>query len=268
MKFNGLTYKISVAILVISIIYTFLYSGITGLLLCSAVTLITAAFIDQFEIVVAIATIFALFYTYFLKKYFKKFEPFENANSSTIIDRIGKMKGGYNTKGSGEIKEPTGVYNPAVEGFEDVQPKVPKEGESQQSSSAPAKRDNEVDSKKVDDVTSAVKDIDTKNKNKKDDNILSEEFSSATNELFKAGKMPSEHKDGAQLDAGSTLMKAMESFDPTQINSMTQDTKKLLETQKSLMGMLTQMRPVLADGKELLQTFSGMFGGKGGEFKL
>jgi len=27
------------------------------------------------------------------------------------------------------------------------------------------------------------------------------------------------------------------------------------------MGMLQQMRPVLADGKELLQTFSGMFGG-------
>jgi len=28
------------------------------------------------------------------------------------------------------------------------------------------------------------------------------------------------------------------------------------------------MRPVLADGKELLQTFSGMFGGSGGAFKL
>jgi len=54
---------------------------------------------------------------------------------------------------------------------------------------------------------------------------------------------------------------------------MTTDTKKLLETQKQLMGMLTQMRPVLADGKELLQTFSGMFGnsnggGSGMPFKL
>jgi len=28
------------------------------------------------------------------------------------------------------------------------------------------------------------------------------------------------------------------------------------------------MRPVLADGKELLQTFSGMFGNSGGAFKL
>lgn len=265
MKFNSLTYKISVAILVITIIYTFLYSGITGLLLCSAVTLITAAFIDQFEIIVAISIIFALFYTYFLKKFFRRFEPFENAKPSTIINRIGKMKGEQTKEDL--IKEPAGVYNPSIEGFEDVQPKVAKDGESQQSSSAPAKRDNEVDTKKVDDVTSAVKDIDAKNKNKKDGDILSEEFSSATNELFKVGKMPSEHKDGAQLDAGSTLMKAMESFNPSQINSMTDDTKKLLETQKSLMGMLTQMRPVLADGKELLQTFSGMFG-QGGGFKL
>jgi hypothetical protein len=63
-------------------------------------------------------------------------------------------------------------------------------------------------------------------------------------------------------------MKAMESFKPEQITAMSADTKQLLETQKSLMGMLSQMRPVLADGKELLQTFSGMFGGSGGPMKL
>ena len=95
-----------------------------------------------------------------------------------------------------------------------------------------------------------------------------EEFQSATNNLFKVGKMPSENMEGPKLDSGSTLLKAMESFKPEQMNAMTDDTKKLLETQKSLMGMLTQMRPVLADGKELLQTFSGMFGNSGGAFKL
>jgi hypothetical protein len=50
-------------------------------------------------------------------------------------------------------------------------------------------------------------------------------------------------------------------------NNISTDTKKLLETQKGLMSMLNQMRPVLADGKELLQTFSGMFG-SGGPVKL
>ena len=72
--------------------------------------------------------------------------------------------------------------------------------------------------------------------------------------------MPSEHADGPKLDVGQTVMKAMSSLDPNTISSMTTDTKKLLETQKGLMSMLNQMRPVLADGKELLQTFSGMFG--------
>ena len=100
----------------------------------------------------------------------------------------------------------------------------------------------------------------------KNDTIIKDEFQSATNELFKLGKMPSEHTEGPMLDSGSTLLKAMGSFKPEQINAMSEDTKQLLETQKSLMGMLTQMRPVLADGKELLQTFSGMFGN--GAFKI
>jgi hypothetical protein len=112
-------------------------------------------------------------------------------------------------------------------------------------------------------VTTAVQGA----KKKTDSEVAAEEFQSATNNLFKVGKMPSENMDGPKLDAGSTLMKAMESFKPEQINAMTSDTKSLLETQKALMGMLNQMRPVLADGKELLQTFSGMFGG-GGPMKL
>jgi hypothetical protein len=264
MKFNNLTYRFSLFILFITVIYTFVYGGLTGLLLSSAVALITGAFIDQFEIVVAITVIFALFYIYYLKALLRRLEPFENLdNPQTILKRLSKMKGEYNPipQSLQDLKlEPAGVYDPAVEGFEDVQPQVPKEGESQESSSAPAKRMNEVDSKKVQEVTSAVED----NKKKTDKDIASEEFQSATNNLFKPGKLPSENSDGAKLDAGSTLMKAMESFKPEQINSMTDDTKKLLETQKSLMSMLTQMRPVLADGKELLQTFSGMFGGQGG----
>jgi hypothetical protein len=267
MKFNNLTYNISLVILVITAVYTLVYAGITGLLLCSSVTLIAAAFMEQFELIVAVAVIFSLFYIYYLRSILRRFEPFQNQdNTHTILNRLAKMKDEYHQIPQ-EVKnprlEPAGVYDPAVEGFQDVQPQVPKEGESSESSSAPAKRMNEVNSKQVNDVTSAVSDA----KKKSDQEIATEEFQSATNGLFKVGKMPSENMDGPTLDSGSTLMKAMESFKPEQMNAMTEDTKKLLETQKSLMGMLTQMRPVLADGKELLQTFSGMFGG-GGAFKL
>lgn len=268
MKFNNLTYNISLVILVITALYTLIYSGLTGLLLCSSVTLIAAAFMNQFEIIVAVAVIFALFYIYYLKGLLRRFEPFQNQdNAKTILDRVSKMKDSYHQTPQ-ELQnprlEPAGVYDPAVEGFEDVQPQVPKEGASSDSSSAPAKRTNEVDPHQVQEVTSAVQDA----KKKTDSDIASEEFQSATNTLFKVGKMPSENTDGPKLDSGSTLLKAMESFKPEQINAMSSDTKQLLETQKSLMGMLNQMRPVLADGKELLQTFSGMFGGSGGAFKL
>ena len=266
MKFNGLTYNISVGILSIMALYTFIYSGLTGLLLCSSVTLIAAAFLDQFEIIVAVSVFFALFYIYYLKGFLRKLEPFQNEdNSQAILGRLAKMQDEYQQVPQSlkdPRREPAGCYDPSVEGFEDLQPQVPKEGESAESSAAPATRTNEVDSKKVKEVTSAVQDAKT------DSDIAKEEFQSATNNLFKVGKMPTENSEGPKLDAGSTLMKAMESFKPEQMKAMTTDTKQLLEVQKNLMETLKNMSPILADGKELLQTFSGMFGNSGGVFKL
>jgi hypothetical protein len=161
-------------------------------------------------------------------------------------------------------REPAGVYNPAVEGFEDVQPAVPKEGESSESSSAPTKVTNEVDPQQVQEVTSAVESA----KKKSDSEVAKEEFQSATNHLFKVGKMPSENTDGPKLDAGSTLLKAMGSFKPEQVKAMSTDTQQLLAHQKTLMETLKDMGPILSQGQELLQTFSGMFGNSGGAFKL
>jgi hypothetical protein len=266
MKFNDLTYNIAFVLLVVTGLYTLLYAGLAGILLCTSVALIAAAFIDQFEIVVASVVIFSLFYIFYLKAFLRKLEPFENLDTpEKILDRLAKMKGDYKqplqTIPNPRL-EPAGVYDPTIEGFEDVQPNVPKSGESAESSSAPSKRKDEVNPNQVKEVTSAVENAQNAN------NVEKEEFQSATNELFKIGKLPSENKNGPMLDSGSTLLKAMESFKPDQINAMTSDTKKLIETQKGLMDMLNQMRPVLADGKELLQTFSGMFGGSGMKLSL
>ena len=268
MKFNSLTYNISMTILVITALYTLVYSGLTGLLLCSSVALIAAAFLNQFEIIVAVSVFFAMFYIFFLKKLLRRLEPFQNEDTSqAILNRVAQMNGQYQQIPQSlkdPRREPAGCYDPAVEGFEDVQPAVPKEGESSESSSAPAKRANEVNSQQVQEVTSAVQD----NKKKTDGEIANEEFQSATNNLFKLGKVPSEYPDGPIINSGSTLLKAMESFKPEQMKAMTTDTQQLLETQKSLMGMLTQMGPILGEGRKMLDTFSGMFGNSGGAFKL
>jgi len=77
---------------------------------------------------------------------------------------------------------------------------------------------------------------------------------------FKLGEIPSQVKNGPHIDAGSTLIKAIQGLNPEQINAMTKDTKQLIETQKSLMGMLGTMKPMMNDGKELMETFQQMFG--------
>lgn len=263
MKFNSITFIMSIAVLCVTALYVLLYSGVAGLLLTSAIALLIAAFVEQFELVVAITVIFALFYTVYLKRVLAQFEGFEDAPKMPD-----ESKGDEESKESATHKEPTGptgVYDPKVDGFADVkETKDKKEGAGKESAPASAKNTkDQVDPSLAKDVTTASKD--------KFKDIEAAEFKSATNTLFKLGQMPSEHEDGPRLDAGKTIMKAMSSFDPSTISAMTTDTKKLLETQKGLMSMLNQMRPVLADGKELLQTFSGMFGGMGsanGPFEL
>ena len=77
---------------------------------------------------------------------------------------------------------------------------------------------------------------------------------------FTLGEIPAQVKNGPHIDAGSTLIKAIQSLNPEQIQAMTKDTQQLIETQKSLMGMLGTMKPMLNDGKQLMETFQQMFG--------
>lgn len=256
MRFNETTHIISVGVLILTAIYTLVYSGISGVLLCAAVAFIAAAFLHDVELVVAVTILFVLLYNMVLKHYLRRFEGFEDGTA-----RIRSM-----------LKENQGAYesrsNSYMEGFEDVSNQQDSKAADIATSTTPA-----VNSTAVQEVTTAVtnqqnnpstNDVGVQGKPAETTAIAKEEFESATNQLFKIGKMPSEHKEGPLLDAGSTLMKAMGSIDPDTTQKMTKDTRQLLETQKSLMGMMTQMRPILADGKELLQTFSGMFGGGGG----
>ena len=82
--------------------------------------------------------------------------------------------------------------------------------------------------------------------------------------LFKLGEMPSEQKGGPFVDVASTMNKAVSSLNTDQMAAMTAESKSLMETQKNLMNMLSSMRPVLEDGRNLLDTFSGVFGGLNG----
>lgn len=83
---------------------------------------------------------------------------------------------------------------------------------------------------------------------------------SLTDGMFKLGSIPPDAVGGSHIDIGTTMMNALNALKPDQIKAMTEDTRKLLDTQKSLMGMLQSVKPMLQDGKELMGTFNDMFG--------
>lgn len=80
-------------------------------------------------------------------------------------------------------------------------------------------------------------------------------------ELGKKYKLPSENDDkDFHLDAGSTFMNAYKSLKPDQLAAMTKDTQDLMQTQKQLMSTLQTLKPLIMDGKEMMNTFQSYFG--------
>jgi hypothetical protein len=81
--------------------------------------------------------------------------------------------------------------------------------------------------------------------------------------LFKLGAIPKDLKSGFHIDAGTTVMNALNSLKPEQLKAMTEDTKQLIDTQKSLMNMLQTFKPMMSEGKQMMDTFQEMFGQQG-----
>jgi hypothetical protein len=83
-------------------------------------------------------------------------------------------------------------------------------------------------------------------------------------ELGKKYKMPKESDDpDYHLDAGTTFLNAYKSLKPDQISAMTKDTQDLINTQKQLMSTLNTLKPLITDGKQMIDTFQGYFGAGG-----
>jgi len=80
-------------------------------------------------------------------------------------------------------------------------------------------------------------------------------------ELGKKYKGPSEDDDtDFHLDAGTTFMNAYKSLKPEQIAAMTKDTQELMQTQRQLMSTLSTLKPLIQDGKQMMDMFQSYFG--------
>jgi hypothetical protein len=258
--------------------------GLLGILLSLAGGLIAAAFVDSIEIVTASVVVLGVLYVFISKRVgirsACKREGFsEPKDQAEITARVTGMEKRFKY-------EPTGVFDSSIEGFQDASASndKPKEGAPSTSTAASAVNPNAGNGLAVNSanqllsaVTSALNQATTSaaQQGGQQQQVGQPEqqppqntsgFADKPSGLFKLGELPSESPDGPHVDAASTLMKAMNSLKPDQITSMTNDTKQLLETQQSLMGMLKSMGPILQDGRKLLDSFSGIFndGGAGG----
>jgi hypothetical protein len=87
-------------------------------------------------------------------------------------------------------------------------------------------------------------------------------------EMFELGKkytMPKETDDPEfHLDAGTTFLNAYKSLNPDQVSAMTKDTQDLINTQKQLMSTLNTLKPLITDGKQMMDTFQNYFGAAAG----
>ena len=66
--------------------------------------------------------------------------------------------------------------------------------------------------------------------------------------------------DDPHVDIGTPILHAYRNLTPEQIGGMRRDTKELMGLQKELMGSLSEMKPAIEQGAELLKTFSQFFG--------
>jgi len=227
------------------ILYAFAGIGISGLLFSLAVGLIVLSFEMSLELTVASVIISGLLIKVWNER---KREGFTGSSVEQIVERVKNI-----SFKQPKPADPSGVLSSSyAEGFEDA---------NTSTSSTPTAPSTPPPTAKSEPATTTEP---TVTKNLEKDMPKKDGFSDkVTSGMFKLGDIPSDAAGGAHIDVGTTMMNALNALKPDQVKQMTEDTRKLLDTQKSLMGMLSSMKPMLQDGKALMGTFNDMFG-KGG----
>lgn len=249
----------TLGVLVIYIVYGIVSMPFPFFLLSTAVGLIAYGMTESVEITAAL-TILTGALAILISNYKRK-EPFMSGNAVEIVNRLQKVE-------RKQEKAPVGVYASGyVEGFEDVsENKV--EAKSTAAESKPAPAAAPATAVPVPPAAAAVATA-TPPSSTGTNATTTSGFKNAsdTNQagLFKLGVLPEEGKGGFHIDQGTTVLNALNALKPDEVKRMSEDTQKLIDTQKSLMMMLGTMKPMLSDGKQLIDTFQQMFGPQGSQ---
>jgi len=283
MKSNSVTRGISIGLLVVYFLWSFFSLPFPNILVSASIGLMAYASYESIEIAsFVVIVIGVLFRTYRLCYREEGFEAnnlavirpggprfktngalpsmHESAKSGesaeTIVKRIAsienkQIKGMLSSSYVEGFADAASVNNPVPDaGSKDVEKK--KDDAAAPSSDKPASVKEETVSESFksqlpggDAIASFAKD--------------SAKTGAENTGLFRLGSIPTDSAAGPHIDASTTLMSALNALKPDQIKSMTEDTQKLMETQKNLMGMLGAMKPMLQDGKQMMETFGTMF---------
>jgi len=264
MNSTQLTVSIANLILFLYIIYAIFYVPFSGLLVSGAVGLISFGLLGSYEAAVALTILAGIFFALMTKR---KAEGFADG-AAAISERVSTVK---QRMGQGE---PGGVFaSTFVEGFESQDASgsavhVDTTVASPASNPAPATATAPVTMTMPGvDVPAATSTGPTAPQPAV--GAVSSGFRSGGGKepegLFKLGAIPEDAKGGFHIDQGTTVMNALNALKPDQIQQMSADTQKLIDTQKSLMSMLSTVKPMMQDGKQMMDTFQQMFGsGNGG----
>lgn len=275
MKSTPLTQGIAMLVLVIYVLYSFFVLPFAGFLLSMAVGLVSYGGLESFEMSVSLMIITGVMYSLIAKSSERdatarltttrpRVEPFNDIN--TIAKRVQSIK---------KQQQPSGIFASSfVEGFANAaaDPEDPNGSGStivSTGTGGPASTSETGGAGSDMDGPMPPPSITTSGPKEEEEDEISG-FTGTQNKKgeFKLGVLPEETKGGYHIDQGTTVMNALNALKPDQIKAMSADTQKLIDTQKSLMSMLSTMKPMLQDGQQMMNNFQEMFGKSGGQFKL
>jgi hypothetical protein len=260
MNTSMITKSLSMFLLAFFAIYSITAMSTAVFLFASSIGLIIFGSYGNIEISVASTIIIGVIFHLIIKAIRNRqlSENFTTQKDAKIIGRIKEMQSGK--------KNIESFANPSmIEGF--TSESTEKAGAADEVENGAPSADKKVEDVSVKSKTQAVpaKTVKADKKDKKEKKSAEKAgFTDKATDvgLFKLGEMPSERKEGPHIDAGTTIMKALSSLKTDDIKRMSNDNQQLLDTQKSLLGMLSTMKPMLSEGQQLLQTFGTMFGNK------
>lgn len=255
----GLREGVSYAFLALYSLYGLFGIGMTGLLFSFAIGLLVLSTAQPVEVVVAATILAGVAWKLLLDRKREGFQVPVGTGSTgpEIVKKIEQItrKNAF---------EPSGVLSSTyVEGFADSGDAAtpPSDtgaaGSEKKKDTPPTAESKPADANAPTATANLVKDLPNPSVAPPQTSGFTDK---ATDGMFKLGSIPADSVGGSHIDVGTTLMNALNSLKPDQVKAMTDDTRKLMETQKSLIGMLNTMKPMLQDGKELMNTFQDMFG--------